>query len=103
MLVDPASSRGDASADFRQFALPFDPDNLLEEAHESITLKEKDKYNDSSICEFIRSAPRDVLLEISYFCMEDPRLWDVYWEVIYDAAAELKEKLDKFNQPAAGK
>lgn len=92
MVVDP-SSPPDHYEELRKFALPFDPKNLLEEAHESTILEEKDKYNETDVCAFMQSAPLDVLREISYYCMEDPRLWDVYWEVIYDAALEVQEKM----------
>jgi hypothetical protein len=30
--------------------------------------------------------------------MEDPRLWDIYWEVIYDAAVEIEQKTITANE-----
>lgn len=94
MLIDPESRSKavDPSWDARSFSLPFDPDSLLEEARESSSLQGLDEYHGTGIVEFILAADQETLLEISYFCMEDPRLWEIYWEVIYDAAADIKAR-----------
>jgi len=95
MMIDPESRVPEEPQilfpeDPARFALPFDPVSLLEEARESSSLEGLDKYNDTNVVEFILAADAATLYDISYFCMEDPRLWEAYWEVIYDSAQEIK-------------
>lgn len=95
MMTD--GTRRDENEEFRRFSLPFDPDNLLEEARESSSLEGLDAYHETKVVDFLLAADRSTLLEISYFCMEDPRLWEIYWEVIYDSANEvmLRKQLEE--------
>lgn len=93
-MIDPESRAAAAAQqeEILQFSLPFDPANLLEEARESSSLEAMDTYNETKVVEFILAADHETLLEISYFCMEDPRLWEIYWEVIYEAAHEIMSR-----------
>ena len=75
-------------------ALPFDPESLLEEARESLILEELDKENSTDVRGFILDAEDSVLTLITNLCMNDPRLWEIYWSVIYDAAIEAKKIKD---------
>ena len=74
-------------------ALPFDSLTLLEEANDSLTLEELDQINSTNIREFIKTADPKTLDMITNFCMEDERLWNVYWDVIYDSAAEVQRRM----------
>jgi hypothetical protein len=73
-----------------RFSLGFTPMDLIEESRESISLSEMDKENGTKIAEFIQSASPEILEKISFFCMEDPRLWELYWDVIYSAAVDVQ-------------
>jgi len=98
MMTD--GTKRDPMEELRRFSLPFDPDNLLEEARESSSLEGLDAYHETKIVDFLLAADRSTLLEISYFCMEDPRLWEIYWQVIYDATEEIMRRklLEAVNQ-----
>lgn len=76
--------------DSHRFCAGFSPSDLLEESAESFSLESFDRENGTEIREFIQASQSDVLEQISIFCMEDSRLWDVYWKIIYEAASEVK-------------
>ena len=78
-----------------RFAVPFDPESLQEEARESSTLEGLDQVNSTKIREFIAAASPAVLEEISYYCMEDPRIWEIYWEVIYESAVDIQARVEE--------
>jgi hypothetical protein len=78
--------------DNSRFSIGFSPQELLEESQESFTLESFDRVNSTNVREFIMAADEQTLVNISYICMEDERVWDVYWKVIYDAALELQRK-----------
>ena len=75
------------------YSLPFDPLSLLRESRESIILKELDDEHGTTSCKFIQTCSEDVLRLISAYCMEDPRLWEIYWAVIYEAAADIQNNV----------
>lgn len=85
-------------SDIRLYSLPFDPLSILRESRESITLEEMDNVNGTNSRKFIQTCPEDVLRLVSAYCMEDPRLWDIYWEVIYDAAVDIERKTIELNE-----
>jgi hypothetical protein len=69
-------------------ALPFDPMSLIEEARESLILKQLDIENSTNIREFLLEAEEETLNLVTNLCMNDPRLWEIYWSVIYEAAVD---------------
>jgi len=69
-------------------ALPFDPVSLTEEARESLILEQLDNENSTNIREFLLEAEEETLNLVTNLCMNDPRLWEIYWSVIYDAAVD---------------
>lgn len=81
--------------DSHRFCVGFGPSDLLEESAESFSLESFDKENGTEIREFIQASQSNVLEQISFFCMEDPRLWELYWTIIYEAAAEVKLMQEK--------
>lgn len=85
--------------DNSRFSVGFSPQDLVEESEESFTMEGFDRLNGTNIREFILKADAQTLEQISYMCMEDERVWDVYWKVIYDAASELQE--NQKNEAAA--
>ena len=79
------------SVDNSRFSVGFSPAELVEESQESFSLEEFDRVNKTNIREFVMHADVQTLEQLSYMCMEDERLWDVYWKVIYDTASELQK------------
>lgn len=69
-------------------SLPFDSMSLLEEARESIILEQLDEENSTDIRGFLLGAEEETLDLVTDLCMNDLRLWELYWSVIYDAAVD---------------
>jgi hypothetical protein len=98
MLGDDIDPKSQARINLIMYSLPFDPISILRESHESTTLEELDAVNSTNSRKFIQTCSEDILHLISSYCMEDPRLWDIYWEVIYDAAVEIEQKTITANE-----